>query len=240
MDYNYSILNWDSQFFGYKVASLKPWKLESRRLKELIAEMKMNDITLAYFFVNPDDTVSINALLNISGFLADEKISFIANIKDVNNFVFSHNVKPYKLNYSTDNLKLLALQSGLFSRFKVDPNFINDEYVKLYIEWIEKSVKKIVAKEILVYYKDNIEKGFVTVEIKDMIGSIGLIAVDESERGNSIGKELVNAALSFFGEHKVDQVEVVTQMANKVACKFYQSLGFSIKSIENIYHIWIK
>jgi len=240
MENSYRILDWDSQFFGYAIACLKPWKLESKRLNEIIADLHKNHIKLAYVYINPEDDISNRSLINISGFLADEKITFFAKIKEENNFVCSDYIKPYKLIYATDKLKLLALQSGLYSRFKVDPHFVNDEYKKLYLEWIEKSVKKIISNEILIYYKDNNEKGFITLGIKDGIGTIGLIAVDELERGNSIGRELMNAALYYFTTGKVNCVEVVTQKANKVACEFYRSLGFEVKSIENVYHLWIK
>ena len=176
----------------------------------------------------------------MSGFLADKKITFINEITQENNFVDSDYIKPYKLNYASEKLKLLALQSGLYSRFRIDPYFNKDEYQKLYLEWIKKSVQKIMATEILVYYKDNDEKGFVTLGITDGIGSVGLIAVDELERGNSIGKKLMFAALNYFKENKINVVEIVTQKANTVACGFYQSLGFKKKNIVNVYHIWIK
>jgi dTDP-4-amino-4,6-dideoxy-D-galactose acyltransferase len=240
MTEDYRILDWDSQFFGYKVAFLKPVKLASDRLNEIISDLAGNDISLIYCFINPDDEISNNSMRNISGFLADEKITFFTNIGEEHNFVYSDHIEPYKLNYTSDKLKLLALQSGIYSRFKVDPDFKNDEYRKLYLEWIEKSVKKLISTEILVYYKNNDEKGFVTLDIKEDRGTIGLIAVDELERGNSIGRELMNAALYFFKANKVNSVEVVTQKANIVACRFYKSLGFEVKSIENVYHIWIK
>ena len=73
MDNSYRILDWDSQFFGYKIASLKPWKLESERLNEIIADLKKNDIKLIYCFINPDDEISNRSVLNMSGFLADKK-----------------------------------------------------------------------------------------------------------------------------------------------------------------------
>jgi len=75
---------------------------------------------------------------------------------------------------------------------------------------------------------------------KEGFGSIGLVAVDEKERGNSIGKELMKAALWTFKENGVHTVEVVTQKANRIACAFYKSLGFKVGKVENIYHLWIK
>lgn len=37
----------------------------------------------------------------------------------------------------------------------------------------------------------------------------------------------------------VSVIYFVTQKANKLACKFYEKNEFTIKSVENIYHIWI-
>jgi dTDP-4-amino-4,6-dideoxy-D-galactose acyltransferase len=64
--------------------------------------------------------------------------------------------------------------------------------------------------------------------------------VDENQRGKAIGRKLVVAALEYFRDHKVTTVEVVTQKANNSACRFYESCGFKIKSILNIYHLWIR
>jgi dTDP-4-amino-4,6-dideoxy-D-galactose acyltransferase len=240
MDNNYRILEWDSDFFGYKIASLRPLNLGSTQLNEIISVLQRNDFTLAYCFVNPGDHLSNCSLKESSGFLADEKITFIVDLTEMKNKVYSEYIEPYRLNTSSDKLRVLALQSGYYSRFRIDPKFHNNEYEKLYREWIDKSVSKLMSDEILVYYKDDDEKGFVTLGIKNGVGSIGLIAVDELERGNSIGKELMSAALSFFLNKNICSVEVVTQKANKVACEFYKSRGFSFKSIENVYHLWIK
>ena len=71
-------------------------------------------------------------------------------------------------------------------------------------------------------------------------GSIGLLAVDESVRGNSVGRELIKAAFSSFGKRGISNIEVVTQKANKAACRFYETCGFTVRNIENVYHLWIK
>lgn len=237
---NYCLLEWDSQFFGYKIASIRAFKLKLNELIKIIKRLRKQGFRLAYCFTGTDDEISNNSLKNASGLLVDEKITFFKRINEENNFTFSTDIKPYRLHYATEKLKSLALQSGIYSRFKIDPNFHNNEYEKLYLEWIEKSVKKDISNEILVYNENDDEKGFVTMVIKNNTGSIGLIAVDEKERGKSIGKKLMNAALFSFNVKKVNYIEVVTQKTNKGACEFYKSLDFEIKSIVNIYHLWIK
>jgi ribosomal protein S18 acetylase RimI-like enzyme len=171
-------------------------------------------------------------------FLGDEKVTYIINGFREHRSVDS-NIRSYSLTYPTEKLKILALQSGLYSRFKVDPNFKNNEFGKLYEQWIVNSVKKITASECLVYFDGEVEKGFITLAIKEDTGSIGLIAVDEMERGKSIGRKLLNASFDYFSKRNIDRVEVVTQKANESACVFYEKLGFEVKNIINIYHLWL-
>jgi dTDP-4-amino-4,6-dideoxy-D-galactose acyltransferase len=235
----YKILDWDSQFFGYKIAAIQAIDLELNELNKIIRELENQRIKLVYCFVNPNDEISNTSIESVSGLLVDEKITFFKRISDADNFSDSEFIKPYSLDYASEKLKSVALQSGIYSRFKIDPNFRNNEFEKLYLEWIEKSVQKEIAEEVLVYSENEEEQGLITLGLKENTGSIGLLAVDEKERGKSIGKKLVQSALLYFKEKKVDIVEVITQIGNKGACGFYKSTGFEVKSLMNIYHLWI-
>ena len=235
----YHQLDWDSQFFGYKIAAIRAQNLEFIALKNTVGELAEQGYKLAYCFARPDDEISNSSMLSASGLLVDEKITFFTRINEEDNFTISPFIKSYYQDYASEKLKSLALQSGVYSRFKTDPNFHNAEYEKLYLTWIEKSVKKEIADEVLVYCEDEDEKGLITLEFKANSGSIGLLAVDEKERGKSIGKKLVHSAMLYFREKKVNIVEVVTQGKNTGACGFYKSMGFDVKSVVNIYHLWI-
>ncbi len=232
-------LEWDSRFFGYKIGAIYTQNLRLNELEKIIIELREQDYRLAYCFADPYDEISNSSLKSVSGLLVDQKITFSMGIDDADNLIMSTFIKPVRQNFASEKLKSLALQSGIYSRFKIDPNFDNDEFEKLYLEWIEKSVKKVIAEEVLVYYENDDEKGLITLGLKNNVGSIGLLAVDEKERGKSIGKKLVQAALVYFKERKIDNIEVVTQIENKSACGFYKSIGFETKSIVNIYHLWI-
>jgi dTDP-4-amino-4,6-dideoxy-D-galactose acyltransferase len=237
---DFYLLDWDSRFFGYKIAAIKALNLELTRLNTIIAELRKNDFKLAYCFASPEDLISNDSFRKISVLLADEKITYSVIINKEEYFPSSGNITSYDLKFTSEKLKMLALQSGIYSRFKIDPDFHDNEYEKLYLAWIEKSVNKELSNEVLIYTEETEILGFITVAIKDKKGSIGLIAVDENQRGKAIGKKLINDALSYFKSQNVTTVEVVTQKANTIACKFYESLGFKIKSIVNIYHLWIR
>jgi dTDP-4-amino-4,6-dideoxy-D-galactose acyltransferase len=237
---DYYLLKWDSRFFGYKIACIKPFELGLMKLNKIIRELREKDFRLAYCFAIPEDKTSNDSLNHVFGLLVDEKITYFTKISEERSFPSSYNIMPYGLKYASEKLKSLTLQSGAYSRFKTDPNFPNNEFEKLYLEWIEKSVSGILSAEILVYNEDEEIKGFVTLALHNNTGSIGLIAVDEKQRGKSIGKELLNAALIYFKEKKITNAEIVTQKANIVACRFYESCGFKVKNIVNVYHLWIK
>lgn len=190
-------------FFGYKIAAIQALNLKLDGLNKIIIKLREQSFKLAYCFTSPDDEISNSSLLSFSGLLVDEKITFYKRINEENNLKCSTFIKPYNLNFASEKLKSLALQSGIYSRFKIDSNFRSNEYEKLYLEWIEKSVKREMADEILVYSENDDEKGFITLMIKNNKGSIGLIAVDEKERGKSVGKKLVQAALLYFKEKKL-------------------------------------
>jgi dTDP-4-amino-4,6-dideoxy-D-galactose acyltransferase len=179
MDNYYKILDWDSRFFGYKIASVHTSELKPDKLSRILNDLKKESCKLVYCFVDPLDVVTNDSILKLSGMLADEKVTFSIHGFDENKSLTSGHIRPYALTYPSVRIKDLALQSGIFSRFKVDPGFCNNEYENLYTEWIVKSVDKSFADEILVYYDDNEEKGFISLSTKNSIGSIGLLAVDE-------------------------------------------------------------
>lgn len=240
MKNKFNILDWDSDFFGYKIASIQTSQLHPAELKEILKDLEQQNVTLAYCFVQEDDNISFNSLQKASGLLTDKKVIYVIHGFSAPSEIDSRHIRPYDLNYLSDNLHNLALQSGIYSRYNVDPKFRNNEYERLYLEWIKKSVEKKIADDILVYYDDITERGFITLSVKEDKGTIGLVAVDERERGKSIGRKLMNSTFEYFANRNINTVEVVTQMANKTACLFYESLGFQVKSVTNIFHLWIK
>jgi dTDP-4-amino-4,6-dideoxy-D-galactose acyltransferase len=237
---DFLLLDWDTHFFGYKIASVRVTEFGLKKLNNLIRELEEQDFKLAYCFVDPDDIVSNDSLKQISVFLAAEKVTYSIEVTREFNFPVTDHITTYNFINTSEKLKNLAIQSGLYSRFKIDPDFHNNEFERLYTEWIEKSVERKLANEVLTYNEGNEILGFITLAMGENTGLIGLIAVEENQRGKAIGKKLIGAALLFFKDKKITTVEVVTQKANYAACRFYESCGFNIKSIVNIYHLWIR
>lgn len=232
------ILEWDSNLFGYQVASLdipNNDELESFYLKQSLHD---NRISLLYIFTDPSDNNNMKIIEALGAYKVDERQLFYKD-KILKDSEIIPDIEPYKYEYVNRNLYSLTLQSGEFSRFNIDKHFRNNEYIKLYSKWIERSVKKEIANEILVYLNSSEEYGMITLNVKAEIGTIGLFAVDKAIRGKSIGKKLIKSAERYFLDHGVKEIYVTTQGDNISACQFYKSCGFKIKNRKNVYHLWL-
>lgn len=216
---------WDSDFFGRKIG-----KLFLNNIEDLDAE-ELKQYDLVYVFSdNPD--------LNLK--LVDKKIVYL--IDDLQKVEQINLSEPEFYDPTTDDysqLLDLTLQSGVFSRFNIDRNFTNNEYQRLYKEWIDKSITKEIALEIIIKKIDSKIVGFATVTHKsEGIADIGLVAVDDNHRGKGIAKEIISQILEFAKSRHYKKIQVVTQLDNSPANILYTKMGFKKESLTNVYHIW--
>ena len=111
----------------------------------------------------------------------------------------------------------------------------------MYRRWIEQSVCKILADDVLVYIDNSIECGMLTYRInkEDNIARIGLVAVDDNCQGKGVGSGLIQSLESLLDNQKVTKLFVATQENNFWACKWYEKNGFSVDSKVEIYHWWM-
>ncbi|MAN85653.1 MAG: hypothetical protein CL555_01900 [Algoriphagus sp.] len=171
-------LPFDSELFGYPVGKYevtKNWDQDeflkqtpSFQLVYLISEHEL-DIKSKYIQ------------------LMDVKLVFEKALKSES--TFTDNIELYQ-GQLTEDLISLALASGEYSRFKVDPRLDQGEFEKLYQIWITKALQK---REVLVY---GALEGIVTCSVEGELGQIGLIAVKASSRGKGIGEKLLKKAES--------------------------------------------
>lgn len=237
----YRILNWDSNFFGFKVATIVPNRIIYSDLKQILKRLKEKKVSLVYWCSDPKSRNSQIAAKELGGFLVDFKITYEINLNTYDDQGSFENLGVEKYSKSTPNkdLENLAIQSGLYSRFRVDPNFTQDHFESLYKTWIRNSINKKIADEVLVMNKDGSINGMITVMNKNGKGMIGLMAVDSRVRAKGLGTILINAAKSWFISRGCQRGMVVTQRKNKAACKLYEKCGFYVRKVENFYHFWL-
>lgn len=232
-------LCWDSQFFRRKTGKIElPESKNNSYLQTLLTDAKQDYYELIYLFTNDKHHVDKDILDALCGKLVDRKVYFRTEIGN-QNFSTSE-IVSFKGKYNNKDLLSLAYQSGEYSRFKTDKRLNNNEYEILYRNWIEKSIKHEIADEVFVFSEKNTIKAMVTLAIKDNIGHIGLIAVDESLRGKGIGKKLIHKVCDYLKSKNIFELKVQSQFQNKEAYNFYINSGFYVEKIERIYHFWLK
>jgi dTDP-4-amino-4,6-dideoxy-D-galactose acyltransferase len=233
-----AIVDWDSSFFGYLIGRTDAQKITIESINEILDQAKNRNVKLLYLFMDEGDSISESSAEYVRAKLVDEKVTFRMNVRNKDVELDGH-IELFELNKPSDKLIDLSIQSGLYSRYKTDTNFRNNEFEKLYTTWIVNSVNKQLADFTFVYRDEERELGFTTVKLNKDFGQIGLIAVDESSRGKSIGKKLIFSVIDLLKNKKIGELQVATQKDNTAACRFYQSLGFSEFKMEKVYHIWL-
>lgn len=231
MENNFSYLEWDSDFFKKKIFKID---LDKSHKKSHIDEL-LNSFTgdLLYLF----SATELNAKFSDDFFLADKKIIFHKQI--YSNLATTPLPEIISVTNSSAKLFELAYLSGTFSRFKLDSRLAS-KFEELYAMWLNKSITKEIASEVLVYIVDDNEIGFVTIKKVENLAIIGLIAVESLFASKNIGTSLMLAVENWCINNDINEIEVATQLDNLKACNFYKKNGYSTKQINYVYHYYSK
>lgn len=228
-------LDWDSNFFKRKIAKIELQDVQHNiaQINRLIADSSFD---LIYCFAQADegDAALITSILN-NAIWVDGKVTYLKQVEDkvidINSYLESvHNMD--------DDLYNLAIQTGVYSRFHVDQNFEPNQYKELYAKWIENSVSRTIADEVIVYKEAQKISGLITLGVKNERVDIGLLGVDEQARGRGIASSLLTYAEQYAADKDFKEIQVVTQNQNEPACRLYQKHGYQVDSLVNIFHIW--
>ncbi len=235
-------LDWDSEFFGCRIARLTINRLDSVALCEIMAWCRTNSIDCLYFLSDLGDATTIRLVEENHFHFVDLRVTLDAQIKVPVHFDYNHPQVSVRTHRPSDIslLRSMARVSYYDSRFYYDSHFPTSRCGDLYETWIEKSCSGY-ADEVLVAEWSGRPAGYITCHIRDqhqLTGQIGLAAVSPDAKGNGIGQQLVRESLRWFGEHNIQQVTVVTQGRNSQAQRIYQRCGFLTRSMQAWYHRW--
>jgi dTDP-4-amino-4,6-dideoxy-D-galactose acyltransferase len=239
---NFKILDWDSNFFGFLVAQITLPKLEESGLHSILSHLKKRGVSLLYWASDPEDEASQKAARRCGGILVDKKTTYAIRLRHgllAEPKVSVAHIEEYSEALLSPELERLAVQSGIFSRFNIDPNFSSRQFESLYKRWLLNSVTKVVADALFVAREDNAIVGMVSLKKNGDYGSIGLIAVDERMRGKKIATDLIQIAHRWFLAKECHITRVVTQGDNLGACKLYEKTGYRVEAVSNFYHFWL-
>lgn len=230
------VLDWDTKYFGNKIASLQIASLEPHSLYALLDKAEANGVECVYCLVPVSEKNKIEFVENVGFHLVDIRMTFSLDLRDYTSRASSDVITATQKD--SEELIHIAKTAFTVSRFINDPH-INPEKAKaFYVEWLHKNLKSeypiFIAKQ-----NDKIA-GFISTERNANTGKIGLVALGENARGQGMGRQLVEKAAEYFKDSGCDTCTVVTQGENISAVRLYERTGFSISTIELWYHKWFK
>jgi len=231
----FEFLDWDSDFFNFRVGKLTGDK-SLENLESKLKEISERNINLIYYYTSepiPDDFFSEY----YTPLLVDLKIPLKKKLgpKPVSPKVsFFIEKKPNK------ELIQLAQLAGIHTRFKIDPKISEEKFNELFKLWIEKSIDGVMATKVLIYTQAEKIVGFATVLLDGETGYAPLLAVDRKYEGLGISFALMNAVESYMFENGCKTIISSTQEVNKKALKIYERYGCEFEERIYVYHLWKK
>ena len=236
------LLEWDSAFFGCRIARFRGSRCRPDDVTAVIAECGTEGIDCVYILADVADTESIRALQEQRAYMADVRVTFGLELAAaIRVQAPSSGATNVRLAIESDlqALARIASVSHRDTRFYADKHFAIERCDRFYQVWIEKSCQGY-ADAVLVAEDETCQPiGYVTCHNEGKAhGHIGLFAVKEEARGGGVGGALLQAAFTWFASHDIASLTVATQLRNVRALRFYGRAGLLISSVELWFHLW--
>lgn len=236
------ILDWDSAFFGFRVGRIIVPALDRQRLKQVLAEARRQKVTLVYWNIGADEVSSREAAEVLNGSLVEDKLRYVVRLDPqvVPSASAGFAVEEYAGTEPTPAMEKLALESGVYSRFRLDEKISSLQFEGLYYAWVRESTARRFAEVVLVgRMQDGRIAGQLTLGRKNDRGDIGLLAVDSGARCRGLGRALVTAAHGWCLRNGLSACQVETQQNNIPARKLYEKCNYTVDAIEKVFHFWL-
>jgi dTDP-4-amino-4,6-dideoxy-D-galactose acyltransferase len=237
VDLPLKVLEWDSQFFGQRIARLESARLDEDAAGEIDRWCAREEIDCLTFLADPQDPLTPR-YCTAGGFsLVDVRVTLDRPATSPAPPAPPTPLARIRPSREEDipDLRAMARVNHRGSRFYYDGGFAFDRCDELYATWIEKSCRGY-ADFVLVATVDSRPAGYLSCHMKGDIGQIGLVGVGTVHQGIGMGHLLVQESLLWFASRSANRVEVVTQGRNISAQRLYQGLGFRTRSLGLWFH----
>jgi dTDP-4-amino-4,6-dideoxy-D-galactose acyltransferase len=233
-------LDWDSHFFGIKVAYVSCLHLSENIYKAISRYVIENDIQLVEYLCNCHDRRSV-LIAEKEGFtFVDIRLTFAKRLKTfspvapTNDFTFRKATED-----DIGDLEIMAGRIYTKSRYFFDSNFGIDKAQEFYEGWIRKAVKGEFDDECWCSIHDDQIVAFCSVRYtQEHSAQIGLFGVHEKFAGRGIGRRTIERVIEELAKRGIVELTVVTQGRNYSAQNLYQAVGFKTKETQLWYHKW--
>jgi GNAT superfamily N-acetyltransferase len=234
------LLSWDSDFFGFPVASVNAPRLDARLAANVDSWCRKQTVVCLYFLADATDPSTAICAEDHGFHLVDLRLTLSRQSREAKAASLPPGLEISPAGEEdARTLVSIARASHTDSRFFADRGFPREKCADLYETWITRSMQGW-ADAVLVPRIDGTACGYVTCHLDEGRGRIGLFGVGEGARGRGLAGALVDSALAWFLSRGVDVVEVVTQGRNAAAQRLYQKAGFRTSTLHLWFHKWYR
>lgn len=238
MTEGYKILEWDTDFFEFKVAKVYKNFITEINYASFMLVLKEKGVEFAQY---TSETELTSKITNNPYYFVKLVVSRVPIVKKMEHiYNFHKNIELYDKDYPEKELIELAQLAGSLGRFGNDENIPAEKYYELFKNWIINSVNKKLATDVLVYRVNGKIIGFITIKVDGKKGSSPLLAVNRDYEGIGVSFALMRAAETVLVKHGCTSVMSGTQDLNQKALKVFERYGFKFQKIEYVYHLWKK
>jgi len=237
-------LEWDSWFFGVRVARLLGDTLDDATAGRALDWCRREQIDCLYFLADADSTETVLAAEKHGFGLKDVRVTYHRRLDSSLGETLPALPPGVVIRPSwpgeANDLQALAAGNYTESRFYHDGRFPRAKVDEMYRVWVRQSVEG-QANVVLVLESEGRARGFITCHLLDAkTGQCRLGGLDPALRGCGLGKQMYESALRWFAQHGVETVVYVTQARNIRAQRLFQRLGFLSHSTQLWYHKWFE
>ena len=261
------ILEWDTEFFGLRIATLGEARPSSREMDAAIEWCRAQSVDCLYLLSDVGDSETHRVAEEHAFHLVDVRITLATSVPNAASALHGGATRASDANApgtagaaldtqrrgalapgielirtstpaDVEPLREIAAASHVDTRFFVDGRFDRAKCADMYATWIEKSCRGW-ADVVFVAELDGVAVGYLSCHMKpDATGNIGLVGIAARAQGRGLGRRLVEAALEWFASRRAERATVVTQGRNVAAQRIYQACGFRTASVQLWHHRW--
>lgn len=235
------LLEWDSEFFGFRIAQLAGETLSVETARRALEWSKQLGVRCLYFLADPRSAETAEIAHQFGFRMVDIRVQM--SLKPTAQRPFT--VPGFNLRSCRDSdigvLQHIARDAHLDSRFFFDSHFPKGSAENLFARWIAADCGGR-ANMVLAVERDAIEVvGYVSCSLNPEFaaGRIGLVGVASAFRGMGLGRVLISGALDWFKSQTAEKVVIVTQVRNVAAQRLYEGAGFRTEDVKVWYHRWL-
>lgn len=234
-------LDWDTQFFGVRIASLSALDagpLDSAALERALVWCRAERIDCLYLRSDADDVTTLRAAGEHGFRFVDVRVTFDCELAKLPTPSAHEGIRSARAE-DVPALRAIAAYNHTNTRFYADGRFPRERCDELYATWIEKSVNGW-AERVLVPDEGGGALGYLSIHLRpENTAEIGLVGLAKEAQGRGLGKQLVESAIAWMRAKGCARATVVTQGRNLAAQRLYQAAGFRTCAMELWHHRWL-